>query len=205
MSGARFKRLALVGAIASTHLLPLSWAAPAVADEAASTPLRPQVACPTQLETVVAGLLRDLPSYSNRVIQRSSGPFREIQRPTTVLITSQPEFQPLDLDRWTYTFDADTEDLVYQIFFTTLERQYVDLRAVELQHYHWLFLTRSHAEGNDWRLAFMLSRQGDYPNLGRVLTPPIDSTYGAIGRAVQLWLRDCRAQAIKPIETESAF
>ncbi|MFE4106853.1 hypothetical protein [Almyronema epifaneia] len=184
-------------AIAFTWLL--NGAGLAQADENTSPPLRPQVACPTELETVVAGLLRDLPSYTNRVIQRSSGPFRQIQRPTTVLVTSQPEFEPIDLELWAYTFAPPTEEPIYQVFFTTLERQYIDLKAVELQHYHWLFLSRSRAESNDWQLAFMFSRQGDYPDWGRVLTPPIESTYGAVGRAVQLWLRDCRAQAVEPI------
>ncbi|NJN01473.1 MAG: hypothetical protein HC873_00880 [Leptolyngbyaceae cyanobacterium SL_1_1] len=187
-----------IAAIALTNLLFSLGGASASTQDVPSTFLRPQVACPTDLETVVTGLLRDLPGYTNRVIQRSSGPFRDIQRPTTVLIASQPEFEPLDLDRWTYTFEPDSESPLYQIFFTTLERQYDDLKAVELQHYHWLFLTRTREDSNDWQIALMLSRQGDYPDFERVLTPPIESTYGAVGRAVELWLRDCRAQAVEP-------
>jgi hypothetical protein len=81
-----------------------------------------------------------------------------------------------------------------QVFLTTLERQYLGGKAIESQHYHWLFLTQT---PDGWRLAMMFSQIGSSLP-GRSPTPPRESSNGIIGQAVNTWLRDCRAGAIRP-------
>ena len=138
------------------------------------------------VETLTAQLLRDLPAYTNRISQ-------SVRRSTTnvysyVLTAGRPEFAPLTLGPGVY---SPTESQPpQQVFLTTLERQYTDGKAVELQQYHWLFLTQS---SSGWRLAMMFSRIGTYPS-GRPPTPPRDSSDGIIAQAVRTWLRDCQAR-----------
>lgn len=141
------------------------------------------VQCPSQLDGLTALMLRDLPSYANRVSQRS---FDQLTgRPGYVLIAGKPDFAPLTLGPGSYTpTNSSTPD---QIFFTTLERQYVDGKSVSLQHYHWLFLTPT---DRGWQFVMMLSSLGDYPTT-HPPTPPEDTSQGVIAQAVRLWLRDC--------------
>lgn len=158
--------------------------------------IRPQVACPDRLETLVPPLLRDLPSYANRVSQRAYlTEYRSIDNPGYVLLAARPEFEPLPLGSNEYKSDAtDPGNEVSQVFFTTLERQYIDNRAVTLQHYHWLFLTQT---SRGWRLVLMRSAIGDVP-ANEPPTPPRDSSEGVVAQAVRLWLQDCEAQSVQP-------
>ena len=189
-----------VGAIAASH-------APTPTPESAqpsapSAPLRPVSACPDDLATLTMGLIRDLPSYANRVGYRNFGKLRQLQRPSTVILVSQPDFEPLELTARSYTAASSAEDSVDQVFLTTLERQYNQAEAIELQHYHWLFLTQA---DSGWYLAFMFSRLGSYPSIQPLtpqpLTPPRDSSEGLMAEAIRLWLRDCRAGAVYPVES----
>lgn len=190
-----------VGAIApATNPNPTPELIPA---SAPSAPLRPVSDCPAELETLTTGLVRDLPSYANRVAHRNFGRFRRIQRPSTVILVSQPEFEPLEIETRSYTATPALEDGVDQVFLTTLERQYNLEEAVELQHYHWVFLTQA---DSGWYLAFMFSRLGDYPSAQSLTTsqlapPPRDSSHGLLAEAIRLWLRDCRAGAVYPVES----
>lgn len=139
------------------------------------------------VETLTGQLLRDLPSYTNRISQN-------VRRKTTnvysyVIAAGRPEFAPLTLGPGDYS-PADSPQPPQQVFLTTLERQYTDGKAVELQQYHWLFLTQS---SSGWRLAMMFSRIGTYPS-GRPPTPPRDSSDGIIAQAIRTWLRDCQAR-----------
>jgi hypothetical protein len=157
--------------------------------------LAKSISCPTDLETLTALLLRDLPSYANRVIQQSRRLNRTATSSTYVLLAGRPEFEPLTLGPGEYTSPnagADPEP-PQQMFFTTLERQYLSGKASEIQLYHWLFLTRT---SDGWRLAIMFSQIGSSaPN--RPPTPPRESSKGIVGQAVSRWLRDCRAGAIR--------
>ncbi|HEY9639312.1 MAG TPA: hypothetical protein V6C57_02450 [Coleofasciculaceae cyanobacterium] len=177
------------------------------ADAAASKPIRQAIACPAQLQDLMPLLLRDLPSYANRVSQRAYERDRNPDVPGYVLLTGQPDYQPLPLVAGEQLAGeqlppADSaigkssqgQAAPPQVFFTTLERQYVGGKAVELQHYHWLFLTPTESHG--WRLVLMFSR------IGNVLadqppSPPEDASQGVIAQAIRLWLRDCRAGAIE--------
>jgi hypothetical protein len=149
--------------------------------------------CPEALETLVPMLLRDLPSYANRVIQRS----RSLDNGTIpslgyVLVAGQPEYEPLTLGPGEYTSTTMGEGEPYQVFFTTLERQYLLREAVSIQHYHWLFLVKTERH---WRVAFLFSRIGHHP-ANEPPSPPYDSGQGAIAQAIRLWLRDCAAGEI---------
>jgi hypothetical protein len=163
--------------------------------------LRPPMMCPDDVETLVDGLLRDLPDYANRVATRSLGISEDIAGFGTVLIAGRAEFEPLDIDAQTFGgAPTITADEIQQVFFTTLERQYTPDNFVNLEQYHWLFLT----QGEDgWRMALLFSRTAPAEATVRPPTPPRENSDGIVGQAVRLWLRDCRAGALYPIETEA--
>jgi hypothetical protein len=160
--------------------------------------LRPQNACPQNLEPLVNRLLQDLPTYTELVAARSldlragrDSPFG------TVITASQPDYQPIELTDTPY---GDSPRQVQQVFFTTLERQYWQGEAFSLQNYHWLFLAEA---SNGWYLSQMYSSIGSYPaDALDAPSPPQESSEGIVGQAVTLWLRDCRAGAVFPPEGE---
>ncbi|MBD0267644.1 MAG: hypothetical protein ICV77_05045 [Cyanobacteria bacterium Co-bin8] len=159
--------------------------------------IRPSVACPEDLETLVTGLVRDLPGYANRVASRTLVGLAAAEWPFGgVLVVGEPELEPIDLSNRIFRDLPGIEAATAQVFFTTLERQYVNEQAVLLQHYHWLFLAPS---DRGWLMVFMFSSVGPYPAAGRAPSPPQDSTDGIIGQAVGLWLRDCRARSVYPV------
>jgi hypothetical protein len=181
----------LASAIAVLILLPLS--TPAWAE--ASRPIRPPAQCPADLPTLIPLLLRDLPSYANRVSQRAYTDFRTADLPGYVILADRPEYTPLDLNPESLnsaTASPIAEDQPAQIFFTTLERQYVSGKPVSLQHYHRVFLVETE-EG--WQLSLMFSTIGDYP-ADQPPTPPQDTSQGVIAQAIRLWLRDCHVGSV---------
>jgi hypothetical protein len=145
--------------------------------------------CANDLESLTSLLLDDLPSYANRVIQRSNSKYSQFETiPTYLLVAGKPEFQLLPLSVNQSLFSDD--DSVKQVFFTTLERQYLsDNKFVEVQNYHWLFLTKTN---QGWYLVMLLSQSGNL-NDTKPPSPPRDTTNGIVGQAVKLWLRDCRS------------
>jgi hypothetical protein len=169
----------------------------------ASAPIRPAIQCPADLTTLTPLLLRDLPSYANRVSQRAYTNFRTADLPGYVILADRPEYAPLSLNPENLNSarssrypqgvaSPNTEDQPAQIFFTTLERQYVSGKPVSLQHYHRVFLVETE-EG--WQLALMFSTIGNYP-ADQPPTPPQDTSQGVIAQAIRLWLRDCRAGSV---------
>ncbi|MCU0516705.1 MAG: hypothetical protein MUC60_07510 [Oscillatoria sp. Prado101] len=158
--------------------------------------------CPNDLETLIQLLLRDLPSYANRVIRRSKLTVVSYES-SYVILAGRPEFEPLPLGagRSESAISSaseskqagSSEDDPRQVFITTLERNYSSGQAVQLQHYHWLFLTKTES---GWRLAMMFSRLGTYP-AGSPTLPPRDNSNGAIAEAISTWLRDCRAGTVR--------
>ncbi len=175
-------------------------------------PLRSRIICPADVSLLTDMLLRDIPSYTNRVLQRTvailpwtdadrlrleEGLFvRQPYRPSSVLIAGQANLTPIDLKDYTYTTSADAGGPLTQIFFTTLSRQYSGLRVDEVQEYHWLFLTPT---TDGWRLAFMFSAIDD-PETTPSPLPPRESSRSSVGQAVQIWLRDCRAGALEQVD-----
>ena len=195
---------------------PLEVKPPAVAEPAnegtgeEETYLRSPSTCPSDIETLTAELIRDIPNYTNRVLQRTvavlpdsntdrlthGNLLKKPYRPSYVLIAGRPEWEPLDLSQYALTTNAEAGGPLTQVFFTTLSRQYSGLRVNEVQEYHWLFLAKA-PEG--WWLAFMFSALDD-ANTNRAPLPPREDSEGSVGQAVQLWLRDCRAGVINRLE-----
>ncbi len=145
------------------------------------------------IETLTNQLVKDLPSYTNRVIQKSRRLKRSVDIYSYVLLAGKPEFATLSLGPGEYTPTTPTTEQPQQVFITTLERQYNTGKLVQLQQYHWLFLTQTNS---GWRLAFMFSRTGTYPNK-QPPTPPRESSNGAVSQAVKTWLRDCQAGTLR--------
>jgi hypothetical protein len=146
-------------------------------------------ACPVDIEQLGVWLSDDLPSYSNRVIQRS----QLSQSPLTyIVVAGKPEFAPLPLSNRQFDSSFGDRDLPQQIFLTTLERHYLQNRATNFQSYYWIFLTRT-TEG--WGLVQvvtqLISLNPNDPPL-----PPRDATDGIVGQAIRTWLRDCRAGSL---------
>jgi len=161
---------------------------------AESSPPPPSSKCPADVEKLTSLMLKDLPSYANRVMQRTRRSTRTSSNSSYVVVAGRQEFEPLTLGPGQYTPPALTTDLEppKQVFFTTLERQYLGGKASYMQLYHWLFLAQTR---DGWRVAMMYSRFGS--SSGRPPTPPQESSRGIVGQAVSNWLRDCRAGAIR--------
>ena len=140
------------------------------------------------IETLTAKLLQDLPSYANRISQSSRLSITN-DLYSYVLVAGRPEFAPLTLGPGIYS-PSDSATGTQQVFITTLERQYTAGKPVELQQYHWLFLTQN---ASGWQLTMMFSRIGTYP-AGRPPTPPRDTSNGVMAQAIRAWLRDCAAK-----------
>ena len=159
--------------------------------------LRPPMACPEDMETLVTGLLRDLPSYTNRVAARSLPSDADLNGYGTMLLAGRAELEPLEISPQSFSDTPLTSaETVQQVFFTTLERQYTATAVVNLEQYHWLFLTPVE---NGWRLVLIFSRVAP-ATTDRPPSPPQESSEGFVGQAVKLWLRDCRAGALYPID-----
>lgn len=157
-----------------------------------SSPLRPKTQCPIRLESLIPLLLRDLPSYTNRVEQRTAKASNLPPVSTYLLIAGRPEYEPLSLEAERYVFEANRD--VPQVFFTTLEHQYVADRMVRAQQFHWLFIAPSET---GWNFVSMRSTvQNDRPD--EPPTPPLDSSQSTIAEAIRIWLRDCAAGSIAP-------
>ncbi|MCC0177307.1 hypothetical protein I4641_09995 [Waterburya agarophytonicola K14] len=150
-----------------------------------------RLSCPQDLQQLTALLLRDLPNYSNRVIQRTQRKNRAEGVRNFIVTTSQAEFEPLDLPRIQYNpiEGRDPE----QVFFTVLERQYKNKEVATIQTYHWLFLTQT---DDAWQTVMMYSRFGN-SKATKPPAPPRETTNGIIGQGVQLWLKDCRAGTVR--------
>jgi len=203
----------LIGLAAGGLAFSAQPAALAAIDSAATQPkadyIRPHTACPTQVEDLTARLLRDLPSYANRVTQRSfraalgvtlnqsqtdDGLRLPAERPGYVVLAGEPEFAPLTLGPGVYAPTELNDDDPRQVFFTLLERQYIDDRPINLQHYYWLFLAQSES---GWWFVSLISRIGDLP-ADEPPTPPQNASQGVVAQAIRIWLRDCRSGDIAP-------
>jgi hypothetical protein len=155
-----------------------------------SIPAEKSKNCPTDLTTLTTKLIQDIPDYSNRVIQRTQDKHQQANIQTYIVAAGRPEFEPLNLPQINYTEANDNQP--QQIFFTTLEKQYTNNLKIERETYHWLFVTLT---DSGWYLVTMFSRFGNATK-NTPPTPPQESSNGIIGQAVNLWLRDCRADAL---------
>lgn len=130
---------------------------------------QPAPSCQGQdIKTFANRLLQDLPAYANRASQRARRLRRKSEFYSYVFVAGRPEFEPLTLGPGVYTPSPATDSQIQQIFFTTLERQYTAGQPIELQEFHWVFLTQTRS---GWRLATMFSQTGGYPTK----KPPVPS------------------------------
>lgn len=183
-----------------SHLIPilhqslwavcLSLSAFGITTTAQAVPL-PAYVCPNEVEPLVQKLMQDLPAYANRVGDRTRP--ESLTSRNYVVFAGRPEFEPLPLTPEQAPTSTARPTDPYQVFLTTLERQYIDRQVTQLQEFHWIFLTQA---DDGWRLAFMYTRTGAYPTQ-QPPTPPRESSDGIIAQAIQLWLRDCRAGAVR--------
>ncbi|QLE59559.1 hypothetical protein FD725_27230 [Nostoc sp. TCL26-01] len=152
--------------------------------------------CPEQnLELLTTRLLRDLPSYSNRASQRARRLRRSSDIYSYMLVAGKPEFQPLplNLDSSEIERQKSAGSEVQQVFFTTLARQYLDGKVLELQEFHWLLLTKTQ---RGWDLVMMFTQTGAYPQK-QPPSPPRDSSNGIVAQGIKTWLRDCQTGNVR--------
>ena len=148
--------------------------------------------CPQDAENLTSLMLKDLPDYANRIIQRTQNLHRSEGFDTYVVFAGKSELEPLNLPQIQY--NPVTSNNPKQIFFTTSERHYIDnTRQISTQNYHWLFLTNT---SSGWRMVTMFSRFSSSATKNPPI-PPIESSSGIVGQAISLWLRDCRANTIQ--------
>jgi hypothetical protein len=147
------------------------------------------------LEILTTQLLQDLPSYTNRASQRARRLSRSSDVYSYMLVAGRPEFTPLPLNLEEYSTDAPKSAAsgVKQVFFTTLERQYIGKKVVELQQFHWLLLTKTESS---WQLVMMFSQIGS-DSAQQPLSPPRDSSKGTVAQGIKAWLRDCQAGSVR--------
>jgi hypothetical protein len=163
-----------------------------IANDDVGNSRRKNLTCPNNVSELTALLLKDLPAYSNRVIQRTQNLNQRAGIENYIITASQAEFEPLQLPRLPYDqIDSDQEPP--QVFFTVLERQYIQDKVVDIPSYHWLFLTLT-TQG--WQTVMLFSRFGNTTE-NAPPAPPRETTDGIIGQGIQLWLRDCNADAVR--------
>ena len=145
----------------------------------------PQAHCRQPLPELIPPLMDALPSYTNRVMQRSK--IGSVPLQTYVLIAGNPDFDPLPIaqQQWRSVVPNTTE----QIFFTTMERSYTDQRAIVSQNFYWAFFVETH---QGWQLALLYQQLGGFPE-NQPTSPRRDASNGAIAQGIKLWLRDCQA------------
>jgi hypothetical protein len=142
--------------------------------------------CPANIDSLTSLLIRDLPSYANRVIQRRRK--RTDALYSSLLTAGKPDFTPIELTSREYP-PRFPQTAPAQVFITTLERQYTGISAAEIQQFHWLFLAKTRL---GWRLSNIYSRTSvanrtdDAP-----IAPPVESSRTIVGEAIRIWLNDC--------------
>jgi hypothetical protein len=162
--------------------------------------------CPQEIQSLTNLMLRDLPGYANRAMQRS----RRLGLGSSnsyVVVAGNPDFNPINTDI-NPSFGSGTQPDIarqrfsdrelHQVFFTTLNREYQGSRLVEVQEFHRLFLINT---SQGWQLTLMYSRSGSIGSQSPpALTPVRESLNSAVGQAVSTWLRDCQAGTIRNYE-----
>jgi hypothetical protein len=142
--------------------------------------------CPTNIASLANLLARDLPSYTNRVIQRRRKLSDKLY--TSILAVGKPDFTPIAIVSREYP-PQYPQSAPSQLFISSLERQYTGIKATDLQQFHWLFLAKTSL---GWRLVNIYTRTSTEARTNdSPITPPIESSKSSIGEAVRLWLNDC--------------
>ncbi|WLT37112.1 hypothetical protein NON20_13945 [Synechocystis sp. B12] len=112
--------------------------------------------CQQPLTELMPPLLDALPSYTNRVMQRSQ--IGGVPLRTYILIAGNADFDPLPLAQ--QQWQTEVPDTTRQVFFTTLERSYTDQRAIASQNFYWAFFVQTE---QGWQLALLYQQLGEVP------------------------------------------
>ncbi len=148
--------------------------------------------CPANLDSLTSLLIRDLPSYANRIVQRRRKRIDPIY--SSLLAAGRPEFTPIETTSREYP-PLFPQAAPTQVFLTTLERQYTGTRSAEIQQFHWLFMTKTRL---GWRLGNIYSRTSVSPlTQDTPIAPPTESSRTIVGEAIRIWLNDCYLGKVK--------
>jgi hypothetical protein len=148
--------------------------------------------CPANLDSTIKLLIRDLPSYGNRVIQRRRKLKDAIY--SSFITAGRPEFTPIETTSREYP-PLFPQAAATQVFITTLERQYTGVKSAEIQQFHWLFMAKTRL---GWRLGNIYSRTSTSPRTQNTpIAPPIESSRTIVGEAIRIWLDDCYVGKVK--------
>jgi hypothetical protein len=142
--------------------------------------------CPANLSSIAELLVRDLPSYTNRVIQRRRKLSDKLY--SSILAVGKPDLTPIAIVSREYPSQFP-QAAPTQMFITSFERQYTGIKSTDLQQFHWLFLAKTNL---GWRLVNIYTRTSTGTRTNdSPITPPIESSRSSIAEAVRLWLNDC--------------
>ena len=141
--------------------------------------------CPIKVDSLTNLLVRDLPGYTNRLIQQRRS--RTDKLYSSIVTASMPELTPIEIVSREYPARFP-QAASTQVFIGTLERQYTGLQSTQLQQFYWLFLAQTRM---GWRLANIYSRTGGFPTANTAISPPIESSKTVVGEAIRIWLNDC--------------
>ena len=141
--------------------------------------------CPVKLDSLSNLLVRDLPGYTNRLIQQRRN--RTDKLYSSIVTASMPELKPIETISHEYPARFP-QSAPTQIFISTLERQYTGLQSSQLQQFHWLFLAQTR---QGWRLVNIYSRTSSFPTANTTISPPTESSKTVVGEAIRIWLNDC--------------
>lgn len=153
--------------------------------------------CPAKLESLTDTLVRDLPSYTNRIIQQRRKRTDLVY--SSMITASTPDLRPIESFSREYPARFP-QTAPTQVFLTTLERQYTGTRSAQLQQFHWLFLANTRL---GWRLVNMYSQTGGSPGANTPVAPPIESSRTIVGEAISVWLNDCHLGKVRVWGIES--
>lgn len=144
-----------------------------------------QATCPTDLQSLLDKMLLDLPSYTNRVIQRGiTG--RAFEKDIYILIARQLN----ELESLPFDVNLENSSETSLVYFQTWERKHYPNKILRFQRYHWLFLRQTET---GWVLEKMFSKSSSYPRYG-LYPVPGETSNSAIAQGIRLWLRDCQAR-----------
>jgi hypothetical protein len=142
--------------------------------------------CPANVSSLAELLVRDLPSYTNRVIQRRRKISDKLY--SSILAVGKPDLTPIAIVSREYPSQFP-QAAPAQLFISSLERQYTGIKSTDLQQFHWLFLAKTNL---GWRLVNIYTRTSTGTRTNEsLITPPIESSKSSIAEAVRLWLNDC--------------
>jgi hypothetical protein len=148
-------------------------------------------ACPVKLENLTNLLVRDLPSYGNRLIQQRRKRTDEVY--SSIVTASVPDLKPIEIVSREYP-PQFPQAAPTQVFISTLERQYTGIQSTRLQQFHWLFIAKTRL---GWRLVNIYSRTSGFPSTNAAITPPIESSSTIVGEAIGVWLNDCHLGKVR--------